>query len=721
MEIMIDARAAAESAIQQLLGRKDKLKLKGLEIRTLSSFLRYAEKKDERLSKEEKELICDQAILILEQFYAHMPFKRARYATDPVQRLRLTKAEIGDLDEQSFHAAIIRTFTELRDVHTIYSLPEPFRGHTAFLPFFVESYETQNGQRRFVVTEILDGFDPDPGYFTRYVEITGWSGVPIGKAVDQLARSIPGGNKATRVIRGTMRLTVRTMTNVLPPPEELVFVHYKPIHLKEKNVAERIIAVPWYVGKGLKRIPRKKVSTTESSAVCVQLAELANFRKVLYPAPKLAKTKTSADERNAYDTLFPDMFEVHHTFEISDDGKLPWSDILTSSPSEGQLRKSFGYIRIRNFDPELGEIFGEFRRILQWFDDHVHAAHGLIIDIRSNPGGAIVDAERCLQLLTPNHIEPALFHFPNTEAIQRVLSTFVSRETIFATLDLLAKSDKHSIVAAKPVFEKWVKGVLGGVASGSVLTDGRPLTDPELANDTGQLYQGPVLLLTDAGSYSAADIFAGGFQDHDIGLIVGVDDNTGGGGAKRWEHGVELDAVRALTGFPITLLPNGASFSMAIQRSTRVKNQTGEPVEDLGVKCDVRHRLSLTDLQTGSSELLHFACSKLSEQVVYRLKIKSAEVVRSGGIKVTIKGTPNLRRIVCSIQGQPQLVVPLALNDVAEKSEFTKTFTVPFHVLQNLSFPFDLSVQGYGWAIHRGQHAKKLQLMVTARQRINGK
>ena len=37
---------------------------------------------------------------------------------------------------------------------------------------------------------------------------------------------------------------------------------------------------------------------------------------------------------------------------------------------------------------------------------------------------------------------------------------------------------------------------------------GFPLTAPDAANDIGQRYHGPVVLVTDARCYSATDIFA---------------------------------------------------------------------------------------------------------------------------------------------------------------------------------------------------------------------
>jgi len=62
-----------------------------------------------------------------------------------------------------------------------------------------------------------------------------------------------------------------------------------------------------------------------------------------------------------------------------------------------------------------------------------------------------------------------------------------------------------------------------------------PLSEPALANAVGKPPHGPVLI-TDALCYSACDMFAGGFADHEIGRILGVDANTGAGGANVLDH-----------------------------------------------------------------------------------------------------------------------------------------------------------------------------------------
>ena len=55
-----------------------------------------------------------------------------------------------------------------------------------------------------------------------------------------------------------------------------------------------------------------------------------------------------------------------------------------------------------------------------------------------------------------------------------------------------------------------------------------------LCNGIGQVYYGPVVLITDALSYSATDIFAAGFQDNEVGVVLGTGGNTGAGGANFW-------------------------------------------------------------------------------------------------------------------------------------------------------------------------------------------
>jgi hypothetical protein len=72
------------------------------------------------------------------------------------------------------------------------------------------------------------------------------------------------------------------------------------------------------------------------------------------------------------------------------------------------------------------------------------------------------------------------------------------------------------------------------VLTGATYSAGFPLTSDKRCNGIGQVYYGPVVLITDALSYSATDIFAAGFQDNGVGVVLGTDGNTRAGGANYW-------------------------------------------------------------------------------------------------------------------------------------------------------------------------------------------
>src|SRR5205823_7290474 len=111
-----------------------------------------------------------------------------------------------------------------------------------------------------------------------------------------------------------------------------------------------------------------------------------------------------------------------------------------------------------------------------------------------------------------------------------------------------------------------------------------------------QVYYGPVILITDALSYSTTDIFAAGFQDHKIGEILGTSDNTGAGGANMWYYQDLIDALGKGAGTRFKPLPRDTTFQLAMRRSVRVGDREGRPLEELGIAPDFRHYMTKTDL-----------------------------------------------------------------------------------------------------------------------------
>ena len=214
-----------------------------------------------------------------------------------------------------------------------------------------------------------------------------------------------------------------------------------------------------------------------------------------------------------------------------------------------------------------------------------------MIDVRGNGGGYIVNGELILQTLTPRHVEPEPLQFLNTP-----LNLEICRQN--------GTSSNWSDLSA------WVESMQQALQTAATYSAGVPVSDPKECNAIGQKYFGPVVLITDGLCYSTTDIFAAGFQDHEIGPILGVDGNTGAGGANVWEHRSFVNDV--LPGSVYQALPNDAGMRVAIRRTLRVGKRAGAPVEDLGVVPNHRHLLTKDDLLNGNVDLINKACELLA-------------------------------------------------------------------------------------------------------------
>ena len=643
-----DARDLTAPAVRLLESQRNELGCPDLRILPLREFAEFAA--SHKLTRSERETIVEQAILLIDQFYAHLPFKRARYAVDPVQSLRLIRAQLDDLSETEFHDHITRALTGLRDAHTFYGLPAPYRGALAFLPFHIRSFQEKTGRRRFIVTEILDGFEH--ARFNLNAEVVAWNGMPIEEAIEREAEHDPGGNPSSKFARGVNRICSRSLTLSVPPKSEFVVLEYLPGtggHERHAIVLPWLVATNCIVGKGRHGL---------SSSINESMADLAAARSLLFRRAEMAPAQPEGVSK------FPHVFAFDYSGEALRDPAHP--------------EKKFGYIRIATFDldssdPGASDKFvEEFRRITALMQEV--APDGLIVDVRSNPGGAIDAAERILQCLTPYRIQPAHFHFISSRTTQQIAR-------------VLSRNKAHAATGHQKEWLPWIDDLLISATTGRLSTPGKPLTQPEHANDTGQIYQGPVTLIVDALAYSATDIFAAGFQDHAIGPVIGVDDNTGGGGANRWLHAELLQNLdlHGLRHLPLEPLPGGAQLGLAIRRSTRVATNAGSVLEDVGVKADLRHYSTRRDLLENDCDLIAFACGQLGRMTSYRLKIDKADL-RADGIAVSVR-TKNLFRVECLVNGLTQCAFSVG------EGEQTRDFVVDTAGL--LDAPETITMNGF--------------------------
>jgi C-terminal processing protease CtpA/Prc len=545
----------------------------------LTSFLESFGKKG-RLSRIARLRIVEQALLLLNMNYVHLPLKRAMHAVDPIQRLKLLRfrlLEMKDSDlpsEMQFHQRMIEIFSSTRDLHTMYLLPAPFMNTVAYLPFLIEQYFANDSKlervERFMVSRVVKGFYesiPNPGpevlSFEPGVDVLYWNGVPIRRAIELNGESQAGSNIDARFARGLDNLTIRPLDTTLPPDEVWVNITYR-----SKTGDILTLKHEWLVRKtdadGAPLAP--KASTKKRVAIDIKKNKINQLTKTLF-APRDVPVRKSLEN-----ILYAETRTV--------DGK------------------EFGYIRLFSFAVENPDEFvQEFAQVIT---SDGFPQEGLILDVRSNPGGRIRAGERLLQLFTPRRIKPELFEFLNTPL----------------NLEICRSAPKSWEL------EQWAESIAESVVTGATYSRGFPLNSEESCNDIGQIYYGPVVLITDALSYSTTDMFAAGFQDNEIGEVLGTSDNTGAGGAEFWRYQDLVNASRETPRSPFKTLPNGADFVLAVRRSIRVGRHAGRPLEELGIVPDLRHYMTRRDVLGANDDLIKRAARILSKKPVYSLSVK---------------------------------------------------------------------------------------------------
>ncbi|MGB8508278.1 MAG: S41 family peptidase [Pyrinomonadaceae bacterium] len=245
----------------------------------------------------------------------------------------------------------------------------------------------------------------------------------------------------------------------------------------------------------------------------------------------------------------------------------------------------FGCIRIKTFQEHPDSFLRSFIATLESMPPA-----GLILDLRGCEEGFVPTAERLLQLFTSETIEPQPFQFRITGLVRR-------------------------LVNVSSALREWRDPVERAFQRGEDYSEGRPLTSPQEANSIGQRYYGSVVLLVDALTYSSAEMFAAGFQDHGIGSVLGTAPRTGGGGASPWQQSMifkisEDEAFRPL--------PNAPMFRVAVRRCQRVRTRSGQPLERVGVTPDALHLPTHRDLFEEDADVYERAGKILAENMKRR-------------------------------------------------------------------------------------------------------
>ena len=274
--------------------------------------------------------------------------------------------------------------------------------------------------------------------------------------------------------------------------------------------------------------------------------------------------------------------------------RLTWGAMEVQQLPTRLLDGNIGYLRIpqmdnRSIDGIVDEIF-DFRD-----------SRGLIIDVRDNPGGRYGVLRRIYPFFVPPDAPPrvtniAAFrlsdHFqPNHIAYRPTYRASWNGwdEAELAAIDDAMKKFKPNWVPPKDKFSEWHFMLLSRKRSGQRRGFLRPLVRRNYF-----YYDRPVVVLCNAGSFSATDGFVNAFAAIPTVQVIGEPTGGGSGATRRFK------------------LPNtGATVALSSMASFR---PNGKTFDGNGVEVDISLKPSLADFISDSDSVLDRAVQEINKR-----------------------------------------------------------------------------------------------------------
>lgn len=674
------------------------------------------------LTQQDRLLIVDQAIRMLDNFYVHRPLKEAIHAVRPIQALRVFHRRLQQqvdipsrqTDELTFHNQITQIFNSVRDLHTNYQLPRPFSDYIAFLPFEVGAF-FEGERRRYLVTRVVKGHvfeDPD---FKPGVELLVWNGVPIDRAVGSNAEETAGSNEAARHARGVSSLTIRPMNTTLPPDADFVILSFAPLGSSPDDPnAQRRMTQFWFARY------TSSVSNDATAGAVRAAAPVAPPNLVRAAASSVDIGRESV--RRAEDALFGDGPQApadagagaQIAYAPSRHADLAWAACLALDNTADAVREARQLI----FEPEarqelqsarineerhglkgsaspetVAEItpIEELNVRVPWnaaFRARVLSIGGAEfghLQIRtfnvSDPNGFVDEFVRLLGRLPERGLilDVRGNGGGHIWAAERLLQTLTPCEIEPERMQFVVTPGTVELCRNNPESSQiklhhWQTSLDEAVETGAVYSHAFPMTDRESCNRIGQRYYGPVVLLVDGNCYSATDIFAAGFQDHRIGAVLGVAGNTGAGGANVWTHWLLNSALPF--GWGLKPLPNQAGMRVAIRQCLRVGPRSGALLEDFGVIPDEVRRPTRADVMQGDVDLFERAAQLLSNDTPRSIRVELPAGARAAAKRQVSITTAGIDWLDIYVDGRPRGSVDIAVKQNGQAQAVRKSFDV---------------------------------------------
>lgn len=500
------------------------------------------------LNVEEKRLIAEQAQLVLEGIYVNRYQKMEYYDghEDPVSAIGEVVDNIDSLSTEDMEMAIYEIITAQRDLHLNYIFPDPYSQYSCFIPVF---FERTKGKGNFFEVRI-EGVDE--GFLTSFApgqripeigdEVIAYNDMPISKAVEEKMKTSQGANEYGGFKRAIYRMTFIPQRLHPLPSEDNVKITLRSYSDGE----EYSITIPW-ITYWYTDDTRASVSLQRDKPVSPLKSE-----------PSRNEIQKARKEFIQGSDLWQQLYnEFKKTMGIETYTVYPENPSNEATISWGIVDDEnghFGYLRLESFSPYLGTM-GAINEIIRLLTTELKDTEGLIIDVRDNGGGSLLYAEALPQLFMPYKAKAVKSRMMNTDFIH-----YLFNETY---MHYLYNPEWKDAVNATP--------------DDSMYTIPTPFFYDYEVNTVGQVYYKPVVVLNNAASYSATDVFSCVMRDNYF-PVLGEDYTTGAGGA----NVLTYSSIAEFIGAPFAELPYNHDMRYSFSQVLRFGKNNGKVIEDYG-------------------------------------------------------------------------------------------------------------------------------------------
>ena len=414
-------------------------------------------------------------------------YQTERPGVDGIPRFEKLAKNLGNVTDLEFHLELLDIINSQCDMYLTYSMPAPYNCVTLRQPIYFSSYGAYPDFTIFVKNQYdrkpYNELAPDVKKFKDGDEVLQVDGVDIKQHLKDLKWENHGPTAASMVTSGTSFMAVRQAMFVTYPKKD--FVQYK---IKRDTGEILDLRLPWiveiiddcYANNG-------DVKKTVTENITVEVFE----------------SEISADTANALSlqSIEIESTEAGFSFIQTPDNAISWGIYRPNN-------QNLGIIKISPYgaDDDFSTTSSVFDTIYSLVTNELKGTAGLLIDVTQTQYGMSQLSNLLPQLFSPE------FQVP----LARVIKSRVN-DLIFS-----ANSSYYN--------DNWKK-IYQETPAGQLYTNAVPFNEDVKVDQIGQIYAGPVGILTGGNTNREAEIFVANMQDYGNNVIFGESITTGGGGS----------------------------------------------------------------------------------------------------------------------------------------------------------------------------------------------